>query len=92
MEPAPRHDPPLPPGVPGVPAYVEFLPPDATGRPSPYSVEGYLNGIGDFALGAARAHGWQRVVAKVLVIALLLPVVLASAQGVWTLIGLLVYR
>lgn len=69
--------------------YVAFLPPGTAARPSPYSVEGYLNGIGDFAIGAARARGWRRLVAKVLVIALLLPVLIACLQGVLTLARML---
>jgi hypothetical protein len=45
--------------------------------------------VGDFAVGAARARGWRRLVAKVVVVALLLPLAVAVVEGVITLLGLL---
>jgi hypothetical protein len=70
-------------------AYVRFVEPGQERRPSPYSVEGYIAGVGDFAVGAARARGWRRLVAKVVVVALLLPLAVAVVEGVITLLGLL---
>ncbi len=70
-------------------AYVRFVEPGQERRPSPYSVEGYISGVGDFAVGAARARGWRRLVAKGLVVALLLPLAIAVVEGVFTLLSLL---
>lgn len=70
-------------------SYVRFLDPGRRDR-SPYSVEGYLDGISTFASGAVRVHGWRRTVARVLVILLLLPVGLMVLGWLWSLLGLLV--
>jgi hypothetical protein len=68
--------------------YVTFV--DArSGRRSSYTVEGYLADLGDFSAGAVRAQGWRRVAAKVLVLALLLPIALTVLRSLWTLLWLL---
>lgn len=69
--------------------YVTFVEPGAERRSSPYTVEGYLANIGDFAAGAVRVRGWRRPVAKVVVVALLLPVLVTVVQRLWSLFWLL---
>lgn len=78
------------PGEPDGDEYVTFVDARAGQRSSPYTVEGYLGHIGAFSAGAIRIHGWRRLAAKVIVIALLLPIAVAMLHSVWLLLGLLV--
>lgn len=73
----------------GTEPYVTFVEPGTERRSSPYTVEGYLANIGDFAAGAVRVRGWRRPVAKLIVLALLLPVLVTVIQRLWTLFWLL---
>jgi hypothetical protein len=68
--------------------YVRFLDPHQRGS-SPYTVEGYLGGISNFASGAVRVRGWRRPTAKLLVVLLLLPIALTILHWLWTLLDLL---
>jgi hypothetical protein len=56
---------------------------------SPNSVEGYLANLGAFSAGAVRARGWRRPAAKLIVLALLLPIVVIVLRSIWTLCTLL---
>jgi hypothetical protein len=69
--------------------YVTFVDARAGLRSSPYTVEGYLGHIGAFSAGAVRIHGWRRFAAKVIVIALLLPIAAEVLHSIWLLLGLL---
>ena len=68
--------------------YVTFVE-GSPGRRSAYTVEGYLADLGHFSAGAVRAQGWRRIAAKVLVLALLLPIALAVLRSLWILLWLL---
>jgi hypothetical protein len=69
--------------------YVTFLDPRRIGH-SPNTVEGYLANLGTFSAGALRAHGWRRLAAKIIVVAVLLPIAATVLWWVWNLLGLLV--
>lgn len=70
--------------------YVSFVDARAGRRASPYSVEGYLAHLGAFSAGAVRVHGWRRIAARLIVIALLLPIAAEVLHSIWLLLGLLV--
>lgn len=70
--------------------YVTFVDAGAARRSSPYTVEGYLGHIGAFSAGAIRVHGWRRFAARLIVIALLLPIAAEVLHSMWLLLGLLV--
>ena len=46
---------------------------------SPYTVEGMIDGLGDFSRGANRARGWRRRVAQVLALWIVGPFILGFA-------------
>lgn len=72
----------------GIGPYMSFVD-SRCGRRSPNSVEGFLENVGAFAAGATRAHGWRRFAAKVIVIALLLPIAATVLWSLWNLLVLL---
>jgi hypothetical protein len=61
-------------------------------RPHPYTVEGYLLGMGDFASGAVAATGWRRTAAVVVAWAVLIPMGLGVLVGIVRLLQLLLLR
>jgi len=46
---------------------------------SPYTIEGVIDGLGDFARGTSRARGWRRWVAKGLALCMVGPFIAAVA-------------
>jgi hypothetical protein len=69
--------------------YVTFVDPRRIGN-SPNTVEGYLANLGTFSAGALRARGWRRLAAKIIVVAVLLPIAATVLWWVWNLLGLIV--
>jgi hypothetical protein len=61
-------------------------------RPHPYTVEGYLLGMGDFASGAVAATGWRRTAAVIVAWAVLIPLGLGVLVGILRLLELLLLR
>lgn len=61
-------------------------------RPHPYTVEGYLLGMGDFATGASGATGWRRALAVAVAWAILIPMGLGVLVGIGRLLSLLLWR
>ncbi|MCU1689770.1 MAG: hypothetical protein JWN61_2390 [Pseudonocardiales bacterium] len=61
-------------------------------RPHPYTVEGYLLGMDDFASGAVAATGWRRTAAVVVAWAVLIPLGLGILVGIGRLLQLLLWR
>jgi hypothetical protein len=61
-------------------------------RPHPYTIEGYLLGMGDFATGAVRATGWRRTMAVAVAWAVLIPVGLGVLVGIGRLMSLLIWH
>ena len=61
-------------------------------RTNPYSVEGYLDGMANFASSAGRARGWQRRVAVLVAWAVLIPLGIAVLIGVGRLFELLIWH
>ena len=68
--------------------YVSFVEASCA-RHSPNTVEGYLANLGAFSAGAVRARGWRRPAAKLIVLALLLPLAVTVLRSIWTLCMLL---
>jgi hypothetical protein len=61
-------------------------------RPHPYTIEGYLLGMDDFATGAVAATGWRRTAAVVVAWSVLIPMGLGVLVGVARLVELLLWR
>ncbi len=56
---------------------------------SPLTIEGEIEGFGQFGRGAARTTGWRRGVALLLVASLVGPAAVAVPVAIWRLVDLL---